>query len=193
LTNPRFYLLEMSLKIPIILGTARVGRRSEKVARYMLGVAKEYGLNTYLIDVKDFIIGYTDDKLSTEAAKRYKELMRDIDGLIIVTPEYSHGFPGELKILMDTIYKEYYRRPLGIVAVSSGRGGARAVDSIRTIAIDLGFVPIKQALYFAPVDEILSDDSRLVREEFRSSIDRFMRELIWFAETLRYGRLNIKE
>ncbi len=183
----------MKLKIPILLGTARKGRKSEKVAKFLLKVLPSYGLETYLIDVRNHIIGYTDDVLESEAARRYRDLMRDIDGLVIVTPEYSHGFPGELKILLDTIYKEYFRRPLGIAAVSSGKGGARAVDSLRTICIDLGFVPIRRALYFSPVDEYVSDDGELIKSEYMEAVDLFIRELIWFAKVLRYGRENIEE
>lgn len=183
----------MKLNIPVILGTARKGRRSEKVAKYILNVCYEYGLESKLIDVRDYLIGYTDDRAVTDEAKRFKANLKDIDGLIIVSPEYSHGFPGELKILIDTLYREVYRRPLGVVAVSNSYGGARAVDSIRTILIDFGMIPIKNALYFAPVDEILSDELKLIDPSFRKKVDRFMKELIWYAKVLKYGRENIPE
>ncbi len=178
----------MNLRIPILLGTARKGRRSERVANFLLKYFKDKELDSFLIDVKDFIIGYTDDSQYTEASKRYIQLIKDIDGMVIVTPEYSHGYPGELKILLDTTWREYSRRPLGIAAVSSGRGGTRVVDSLRTVALDLGFVPIKQALYFAPVDDILDEEGNLLDESFKSKIDRFLDELVWFAMTLKYGR-----
>ncbi len=180
------------MKIPIILGTARRGRRSERAAKFMYKVARDrYGLDTFVIDVKDFLIGFTDDGPYTEEARRYIELIKDIDGLIIVTPEYSHGYPGELKILLDTTWREYDRRPLGIAAVSSGRGGTRVVDVLRTAALDLGFVPIKRALYFAPIDSILDEDGNLLNEGFMESVDRFMKELIWYAKVLRWGRENV--
>jgi len=177
-----------SLKIPVLLGTAREGRRSERAAKYMINVLLEYGLETYLIDVRDYIIGYTDDTLSSEAARRYVEKVKNIDGLVIVTPEYSHGYPGELKILLDTTWREYFRRPLGIAAVSSGRGGTRVVDALRISALDLGFVPIRSALYFAPIDDILDGEGRLIDDSFKVKVDNFMKDLIWFARVLKYGR-----
>jgi len=182
------------MKIPIILGTARNGRRSERAAKFMYNVVKDrFGLDTLLIDVKNFIIGYTDDAQMTEQSKRYVELIKDMDGLIIVTPEYSHGYPGELKILLDSTWREYFRRPLGIAAVSSGKGGTRVVDMLRTVAIDLGFVPIRRAIYFAPIDSILDEDGRLLNQDFMNSVDKFMSELIWFAKVLKWGRDNVPE
>ena len=89
----------MSLYIPIILGTAREGRKSEMVANYVLNNIKKLGVETELIDVRDFIQGSTygiNDKIES-----WKNKAIQADGIIIVTPEYNHGYPGELKIFLD--------------------------------------------------------------------------------------------
>lgn len=52
--------------VPIILGTAREGRESEKAAKFVLQEAIKYGLkNTEIIDVRDFRIKATDNTLKT--------------------------------------------------------------------------------------------------------------------------------
>lgn len=47
--------------IPIILGTAREGRQSEKAARFMLQKALEAGLESEIIDVRDYRLPATDN------------------------------------------------------------------------------------------------------------------------------------
>lgn len=60
--------------------------------------------------------------------------MTRADGLVIVSPEYNHGYPGEMKLMLDQLYKEYNRKPVGICGVSSGAlGGARMVEQLRLI------------------------------------------------------------
>ena len=63
------------LRIPIILGTARDGRRSEKAARFMLKEATNAGLESEIIDARDYIIGVTDDTEALPQAKKLPELM----------------------------------------------------------------------------------------------------------------------
>jgi len=91
--------------IPIILGTAREGRQSEKVAKFMLQETLKTGLETEIIDVHDFRIKATDNTEKSPLAKKLAEKVNKVDGFIIVSPEYNHGYPGELKMMLDMLYK----------------------------------------------------------------------------------------
>lgn len=51
----------VKLFIPVILGTARKGRESEKVARFILEEVKKYNLDSEFVDVGDFRIEATDN------------------------------------------------------------------------------------------------------------------------------------
>jgi NAD(P)H-dependent FMN reductase len=178
--------------VPVILGTGRRGRESVKVAKYILKESLSRGLESEIIDVSDFKLYVTDDSLSQDMSREYARKMELMDGLIIVSPEYNHGYPGELKLLLDQIYREYRRKPVGIIGVSNGiYGGVRVVEQLRLVCLDLGLVPIRLALYFGPVQDIVDEDGNLLDEGFRSRVDRFFNELIWFIETLGYGRENI--
>ncbi len=41
------------MRIPVILGTGRVGRQSEKMANFVLEQVEASGIETELLDVKD--------------------------------------------------------------------------------------------------------------------------------------------
>ena len=141
--------------IPIILGTAREGRESEKVARFMLEKAEEFGLSSEIIDVRDYRLAATDNTKTSEQAKRLMELVLRADGLVIVSPEYSHGYPGELKMMLDMLYEEYFGKPVGICGVSSGVfGGARMIEQLWQICICLHMVPIGEVVSFPRVQDL---------------------------------------
>ena len=56
--------------IPIILGTAREGRQSEKVARFMLAETVNYGLESEIIDVREYRIEATNNTQEIPQAKK---------------------------------------------------------------------------------------------------------------------------
>jgi len=178
------------LYIPIILGTAREGRESEKVAKFMLQEATKYGLkNTEIIDVRDFRIKATDNTLRLPEAKRLSQKIKKADGLIIVTPEYNHGYPGELKMMLDMLYEEYFQKPVGFCGVSFGAlGGARSVEQLRLVCIEFHMVPIREAVYFPTIQKLFDEKGAIKDESFHGRVGKFLDELVWYAKALKPAR-----
>ncbi len=172
--------------VPIILGTARKGRQSEKVAKFMLDEVKKAKVYTELLDVRDYRIEATDNTQTTQKAKELGKKISQADGLIIVSPEYNHGYPGELKMMLDMVYKQYAGKPLGICGVSAGGlGGARMVEQLRQVAVELHMVPIREALYFPVVQELFDNEGKIKDESYSERVKRFLEELTWYAKTLK--------
>ena len=180
------------MNIPIILGTAREGRQSEKAAKYMLQQAKEANIeseiiDTEFLDVRDYRIAATGEQ--TPAAKAFSEKMTRADGLIIVSPEYNHGYPGELKMMIDMLYKEYNRKPVGICGVSAGAlGGARVVEKLRLVVVELQMVPIREAVYFPKIQELFDESGNIKDESYAQKVQTFLEELLWYARALKEAR-----
>jgi NAD(P)H-dependent FMN reductase len=105
--------------IPVILGTARQGRQSEKAARFILREALAASLESEIIDVRDHRIAATDNTGSSPQAQRLAEKVKRADGFIIVSPEYNHGYPGELKMMLDMLFWAYAKKPVGICGKSA--------------------------------------------------------------------------
>ena len=118
--------------IPVILGTAREGRQSEKVATFIYGLAQKAGLETEIVDIREYRIAATDNTGNIPHAQKWREKIIRADGMIIVSPEYNHTYPGELKMFLDMLYKEYARKPVALCGVSNGPwGGTRGVQALR--------------------------------------------------------------
>lgn len=183
-----------SLFIPILLGTGRVGRQSEKAAKFVFEEARQYGqFKTQLIDARDFGLSKTDDTKTSEKSKKFSQTMQSADGLIVVSPEYNHGYPGELKMALDQLYKEYKHKPIGICGVSEGRmGGSRMVEQLRLVAIELQMVPISNALYFSNIESVFDEQGNAINSDsYHKQLTAFFDELVWYAKALKAARENI--
>ncbi len=180
--------------IPIILGTGREERNTEKAARYMLSeVQKREEFETELLDARDFGIQATDNTGKLPIAQQFSEKMKRADGLIVVAPEYNHGYPGELKMMLDMLYQEYNRKPIGICGAGGGLGGGRMVEQLRLVAIELQMVPIRSAVYFPSVWEAFDEQGNAKDPAYPDHIKTFLDELLWYAKALKAAREQQKE
>ncbi|MET0649403.1 MAG: NADPH-dependent FMN reductase [Pyrinomonadaceae bacterium] len=184
--------MERQLYIPVILGTARKGRASEMAARFMLGeVSKRGGVETELIDICELKLSMEDAGESIKDA-RFSEQMRRADALVIVVPEYNHGYPGLLKHALDTNLKEYIHKAVGVCGVSAGGfGGTRVVQNLLPVLRELGLVTIFWDMNFSGAQKLFDDAGNLLDRAYVKRADQFLKELIWMARVLRHGRENV--
>jgi NAD(P)H-dependent FMN reductase len=180
------------LFIPVILGTVRVGRTSEPAAHVMVReLEKRNGVETELIDIARMPIP-TNDAGQAIKDPVFSAKMERSDALVIVCPEYNHGYPGLLKHVLDSCLKEYIHKAVGIVGVSAGVfGGTRAIQNLIPVLRELGLATIFWDINFANAHQIFGKDGALLDSAYLPRIDQFLKELIWMARTLRHGREHI--
>jgi NAD(P)H-dependent FMN reductase len=96
---------------------------------------------------------------ANEQPTQWQRIADEAHGFVIVVPEYNHGYPGELKLLLDALFDEYTNKPVGICGVSGGGfGGARVVHHLKPVLIEFGMIPTQTALHISAVDETLAED-----------------------------------
>jgi len=184
--------MERPLFIPLILGTARQGRESERAARFVFELTKNRaGVETEFIDVRTLPMRL-DDAGEQMKDPKFAATIERCDGLIIVTPEYNHSFPGLLKHALDMCLKEYIHKAVGICGVSAGTmGGARVIENLLPVMRELGLVAIFEDVNFGRIGTLFDEHGNLLDENFNRRVDSFLNELIWMARVLRHGRENI--
>jgi len=180
------------LFIPVIVGTTRKGRVSAHVGRLLAGeVAKQPGVETELIDICTLSLP-TDDAGEAIKDTGFSSKMERADGLVIVAPEYNHGYSGLLKHVLDSCLKEYIHKAVGVVGVSAGPfGGTRVIENMLPVMRELGLVTIFWDVNFSSVQNCFSADGELLDPSYMRRIDKFLKELIWMSRTLRQGRETI--
>ena len=180
------------LYIPVILGTARQGRQSEHAAKFVFEQTKKRaGVETELIDVRDLPMKFDDAGEEMKDPKFSGQVQR-CDALILVVPEYNHGYPGLLKHALDMNLKEYIHKAVGICGVSAGPfGGSRVIENLLPVMRELGLVTIFEDVNFANVKKVFDESGVLQEEKFVGRVDKFLDELIWMARVLRSGREGV--
>ena len=184
--------MERPLYIPVILGTIRKGRRSANPARLMVAeLSKRPHIETELIDIATLQLR-TDDAGQATKDPGFSEKMTRADALVIVSPEYNHGYSGMLKHVLDSCLKEYIHKAVGVVGVSAGPfGGTRGIEALLPVLRELGLVTIFWDVNFFNIRAQFDENGNLLDQAFIPRIDKFLKELIWMAKTLRHGRGSI--
>jgi NAD(P)H-dependent FMN reductase len=180
------------LFIPVILGTARMGPMSLHAARLVTReVGKRAEVETELIDITQLPLP-TDDAGEAIKDPGYSSRMERADALIIVAPEYNHGYSGLLKHVSTVASRNTFTRQSESLAFFAGPfGGARVIQNLLPVMRELGMVTIFWDVNFSSVRRVFDQDGMLLDEAFISRTDKFLKELIWMAKTLRQGREQI--
>ena len=139
-----------TLKIKVIVGSTRANRFSEKPAAWIFDLAKQRSdLDVELLDLRDYPLpffeeamppGMAKDGYTNPAVVKWRDKIREADGFIICSPEYNHGYPGVLKNALDYVYFAWSRKAVAFVSWG-GAGGARGVEQLRAVAIELDMAP----------------------------------------------------
>ena len=168
----------MQFFIPLILGTGRKGANSIKVADFVMKEAKDFGFEVELINPREWLDSPFTGELDEIKRKRLSEIFEKANGFIIVSPEYNHGYPGELKLLLDNFYDEFMHKPVGVCGVSSGKlGGARMVEQLKLVLIEFSMIPLRNSVYFSDVRNF--EENKEIYKEFLKNL---FEELRFYCE-----------
>ena len=182
------------LFLPIILGTNRKERKSAFVAKWLRGeMEKRAEIETRLFDVADFALPHDDygTKIK-DSFPEWRDAIIRADGLVIVSPEYNHGYPGSLKSVLDLLLKEYIHKAVAVVGVSAGPwGGTRVIESLVPMVRELGLAVTFADLNFPKVQEKFDQNGVLLDAAYEKRVKDFLDELVWMSRALKWGRENL--
>jgi len=154
---------------------------------------KNEDIETQLFDVADFDLPPDDyGQGLKERFPEWRDAIVKADGLVIVSPEYNHGYPGSLKGVLDLLLKEYIHKAVAFVGVSSGPwGGTRVIEAMVPMARELGLAVTFSDLNFPYVQQAFDENGTLLDSAYEQRAKDFLEELVWLARVLRWGRENV--
>ncbi len=146
-------------KIALIIGSTRKTRFADIPAQWMLAQAQaREDMTVELVDLRDFDLPLFDEPASNAympssnpAAVAWQKKIGGYDGYIFVVAEYNHSVTGALKNAMDQAYVEWAKKPMAAIAYGS-MGGARALEHLRMIGVELHMVPTRNAVHIGGGD-----------------------------------------
>ncbi|MCW5960871.1 MAG: NAD(P)H-dependent oxidoreductase [Pyrinomonadaceae bacterium] len=180
--------------IPLLLGTNRKDRETERAAKWVFAKMEERGdIEPKFFDVRDFDLPTGDYGQALKGDfPEWRDAIVRADGLVVVTPEYNHGYPGALKSVMDLLLKEYIHKAVAIAGVSSGPwGGTRVIESMVPMVRELGLAVTFTDLNFPKIHTLFDENGNLLDPRFEKRVQGFLDELVWMSRALKWGRENL--
>src|SRR5437763_4592190 len=138
------------LRVAIIIGSTRPGRKGEAVAHWVYEIAQQRSDAEFeLVDIKDFNLPLLDELMSpimgqytNEHTKTWSAKIASFDAYVFVTPEYNHTTSGALKNAIDFLYHEWVNKAAGFVGYG-GASGARAAEQLRLVLAEVQIATVR--------------------------------------------------
>jgi NAD(P)H-dependent FMN reductase len=182
------------LKIQIILGSTRPNRMSETVGRWIASQAqKKTETEVEILDLRDFPMPFFNEpvppamlkgKYSDKVVAKWVKKVAEGDAYIIIAPEYNHGYPAVLKNALDYPYSEWNNKPVGFVSYG-GVAGARSIEQLRQVVIELQMTPIRNSVNIAGVFQAFDEKGQPKDSKLNDFAGAFLDQLVWWAKTLK--------
>lgn len=174
--------------ITIVLGTAREGCKSARVAQMLADHCNRAdNVTVALVQVADHVhevatippwgAGGADEVPTT-----WKDIVQKTDALVHVLPEYNHSYPGEWKLLMDTLFNEYAEKATYVVGVSGGSfGGTRVVEHVMPVLVNFKMNVRPERLHISNVADAISEDGTAQEDALTERVQKFVDAIITYT------------
>ncbi len=178
-------------RIPIILGSTRDDRRGHLVANWLLDQVQQHpDIASEIIDLRDWPLpffnespargGYSDPIVAQWVAR-----IGAADGYIVISPEYNHSFAGVLKNALDYGFKAWRDKPVGFVAYGGETtGGARAVEQLKLVAVELGMAPIRHDIVLPTIAHQFDAEGKLRDKAIAAKVSPFLDLLVAWSQAM---------
>jgi NAD(P)H-dependent FMN reductase len=180
------------IKIGIIVGSTRPGRRAPDVARWVLDIAGMRADAVFeLVDIQDFDLPLLDEPVPPSLGQyaqphtqAWAAAIAGFDGFVFVTPEYNHGTSGALKNAIDFLYKEWNNKAAGFVGYGSA-GGSRAIESLRLVMGELMVADVRAQVMLSLRTDFENYTTFNPAEHHEQSVDAMLDQVVAWSRALR--------
>jgi NAD(P)H-dependent FMN reductase len=183
------------LKVAIIVGSTRPGRKAGVVARWVYDIASRRGDASFeLVDIAAFDLPLLDEALppsmnqySKPHTKAWAATIATFDAFVFVTPEYNHSTSGALKNAIDFLYREWNDKAAGFVGYG-GVGGARAVEHLRLIMGELKVADVRAQVGLSMHTDFENFSTFKPRLQQEAAVNAMLDDLVAWGQALKTMR-----
>lgn len=190
-------MTDRKLKIAVVVGSVRENRFADKPARWIADLAEARGdMEVEIVDLKDYPMPLFAEPVSpvwgqsqNEDARRWQAKLAEFDGYIFTAAEYNHAPTGVLKNAFDYAGPQLFRKPAGFVGYG-GVGGARAVEHLRTIAVEMQMAPVRAGVHILWPDYAAVKEGKEMStlEHLNQGATALLDDIAWWGKALRAAR-----
>ncbi len=168
------------IRLAVVVASVRPERLGLVVADWFVReVKKGSSFDVSTVDLLDLDLPV--DLAPSPGARRLTDVIDAADAVVLVTPEYNHGYPASLKIALDTVKYEWRGKPIGFVSYGGVSGGMRATEQLRQVAAELHMVSVRDSVAFPRARKAFDADGRTSDAVAPDAASRMLDQLHWWA------------
>ncbi len=190
-------------KLQVIVGSTRPTRAADRVVPWVVERAQGHGeFDVEVLDLRDWPLPFFQEHMGTigdladptysdPIVRSWNRKIGEGDAYLIVTAEYNHSVPGQLKNAIDSVFVSFgfRNKPIGFVGYSGGiAAGTRAVEHLALIAIEGEAVPLRNSVLIPFVTQAFDDDGKPKSGAADIALAITLDDLAWFANALGRAR-----
>lgn len=183
------------IKIAVIVGTTRPGRKAQAVAQWIYEIAKKRTDAEFeVVDIQNFNLPLLDEPVPPSLGqynhphtKTWSAKIDSFDAFVFVTPEYNHGIPGSLKNAIDFLFKEWNDKAAGFVGYGSA-GGVRAVEQLRLVMGEIKIADVRAQVMLSLHDDFENYTVFKPNARHEKSVSAMLDEVIAWGTALKTVR-----
>lgn len=178
-----------TLRVAVIMGSTRQGRRCDAIGRWFCGHAAhrpDLELTTVDLAEYDFPDDYPD--AATPDMRRFAKAVAEADAFVIITPEYNRSFPARLKQAIDYAYDEWHAKPAAFVSYGTRSDGLYAAEQLRQVFTELHVVTVRTRVGLDLMRDLDADGAPDDTDERLQSLKAMLDQLHWWGLALRNAR-----
>jgi NAD(P)H-dependent FMN reductase len=190
-------------KLQVIVGSTRPSRAADRVVPWVVARAESHGaFDVEVLDLRDWPLPFfqehmgtigdvSDPTYSEPIVRLWNRKIAEGDAYLIVTAEYNHSVPGQLKNAIDSVFVSFGLRnkPIGFVGYSGGiAAGTRAVEHLALIAVEAEAVPLRNSVLIPFVTDAFDQDAKPKNPATDVALTITLDDLSWFSNALGRAR-----
>jgi chromate reductase, NAD(P)H dehydrogenase (quinone) len=176
--------------IAVLVGSLRKESLTRNMAKALMRLSPG-SLKLEIIEIGELPLYNQDREDNPPAAwTEFRERIRNVDGVLFVTPEYNRSVPGALKNALDVGSRPYGKstwdgKPGAVVSVSPGAiGGFGANHHLRQSMVFLNMPAMQQPeAYIGQAANLFDEHGSIVNESTLDFAKKFMLAFATWVET----------
>lgn len=186
------------LTIGYIVGSISSTSINRRLAKALERLAPE-GTTLVEIPIKDLPFYSPDlDADYPQVARDFKQAIADVDGVIIVTPEYSRSIPGVLKNALDVATRPWGEgsfdgKPTAVIGTSGGGiATAAAQQHLKAILSHLNAPTLGQPEgYIQSLPGLFTEDGEVTNDETAAFLSSYLDAFVGLVNRVQSSRVAV--
>ncbi len=161
-------------------GSLRRASFNQQLVRIAAEGARQAGAHVTVLELRELPMPLYDEELEREQglpanAKRFKDLLKEHDALLIASPEYNSSISGALKNAIDWASRAeagekalacFAGKVCGLMAASPGAlGGLRGLVTVRSLLSNIQVLVLPDQMTVSKANEAFTPDGKLKDEK----------------------------